>query len=1124
MIHDEATRRQIAAADPRVSTWLSANAGSGKTRVLTDRVARLLYLGVSPQNVLCLTYTKAAAAEMQNRLFKRLGGWAMLGDEDLRTALRELGIEETIAAHDLARARTLFASAIETPGGLKIQTIHSFCASVLRRFPLESGVSPAFRELDDRAAAELRTQVLDALAEDAPEVVTPFLAQLGGIDLDPILRDIAGQAEAFATPRDEADFRAHFDVPDGVTLDGLLADLLGPDGTEIIRDLIPVLRGGGPTDNKNADTLSQVSLTDPGPADLALLEKVFLTGATAKVPFGAKIGTIPTKALQKANLELTDALNGLMAQVEAAREPRLGLLAARRSAALHRFARAFNAAYAEAKMARGVLDFDDLITRARDLLANPAVADWVLFRLDGGMNHLLVDEAQDTSPRQWDLVRHLTRELLSGTGARADEGRTIFVVGDVKQSIYSFQGADPDAFQDMRALFDAGLVESDAPLVTSTLEHSFRSAPAVLRVVDEVFVRDRAEALGGPVRHLAFKTDMPGRVDLWPLIEPAAAEKEDDPGLLDPVDEVSEDHHLVQMARRVAQQIRRMIDHETLPEEIGHSGTYNHRPITPGDFLILVQRRDAVLFPELIRACKAEGLDIAGADVLRVGAELAVKDIAAVLRFLALPEDDLSLAAALRSPLFGWSEQQLYTLAHHRPKGAFLWQALRNSEGHPQTVAILNDLRRQADFLRPYDLIARLLTRHAGRQNLLARLGSEAEDGIDALLAQALAYESDGVPSLTGFLAWMDTDDLTIKRQVDSAGDQIRVMTVHGAKGLEAPIVILPDAAERPERLRGEILAGAPPVWKTPAAEMPDAMIARADAIKAAEARENLRLLYVAMTRAEKWLIVGSAGKPGTDMRGWYDLVSDGMTQAGAGTEAAGDLAVQRVESGAWQPGDLIRPDRPTPAQEAGPTLIPLPDPPVQRTLSPSDLKGAKVLPGDPADLDLDVALMRGTLMHLLLEHLPAQPPPARADIGARLLATFPGADEVPTEDLVADALAILDTPDLGWIFDDTLAEVDVTAALPDLGGARIHGSIDRLIVTEKTVTAVDFKTNRLIPDTPQAIPEGLLRQMGAYAQALDLIFPDRRVETAILWTAKAQLMPVPAELARAALVRAGAS
>ena len=1118
MIRDDATRNQVAAADPTLSTWLSANAGSGKTRVLTDRVARLLLEGVSPQNVLCLTYTKAAAAEMQNRLFKRLGAWAMQDDGSLRQELAELGVEGVIAPEKLSAARRLFARAIETPGGLKIQTIHSFCAGILRRFPLEAGVSPNFREIEDRTAALMRAEVLDRIAAGSQAgLLADVLRYFGGGELDKLVREVAGRSNDFARPVDMAALREMLDIPSGRTMDALLSEVFDIDTTEIIRDLIRACRTGGSNDNKAADKLIGVNLTAPGAGDLAILENVLLFGESSKVnePFSPKYDSFPTKAVRTAHPDLTDALAGLMETVAALRGERLALMAFDRSVALHRFAHVFVRDYDAKKTALGVLDFDDLIGKARQLLTDKSVAAWVLFRLDGGIDHLLVDEAQDTSPAQWAVVQHLTREFVSGEGAR-DTRRTVFVVGDKKQSIYSFQGADPAEFDRMRDYFDNALRQIEDPLQTRTLAHSFRSSVAVLRVVDNTFVRERAEGLGDVSQHIAFNADMPGRVDLWPVISPEKATDDPEDDWLKPVDEVSADHHLVQMADRVAHQIKRMIREETLPVKVGDS--YGRRPVRAGDVLILVQSRQNLLFPELIRACKQAGLPIAGADVLRVGGELAVKDIAALLRFLALPEDDLSLAAALRSPLFGWSEQQLFTLAHRRPEKSYLWEALRRQADADRTTDILYDMLEQADFLRPYDLIARLLVRHGGRQALVARLGAEAEDGIDALLAQALAYEADNTPSLTGFLTWMDTDDLTVKRQIDAQGDQIRVMTVHGAKGLEAPIVILPDTAERKNEVKSQILTGNAPLWKTLKADMPPAMAVHHDSIAAAQARERLRLLYVAMTRAESWLIVGAAGETGKTGTAWHDLVAEGVSQSAGAEALAGDLVVQRVEHGNWHGGALQPPPLRTLAIGPAETLAPLPEAVRTVTVQPSNLGGDKTIAGEGEDGDA-ASLMRGSLIHLLLEHLPALPPADRRRVGARLVAATPDAETVPTDDLIDAVLSLIDAPHLATLYaPDTLAEVGITANLPELG--RMHGTIDRLIVTPDTVTAVDFKTNRNTPDSVEDVPDGLLRQMGAYAAALEQIYPGRRIETAILWTRRAILMNLPPALTAAALAR----
>ncbi|MCE8539029.1 double-strand break repair helicase AddA [Ruegeria pomeroyi] len=1108
-----ATERQVQAARPDASTWLAANAGSGKTKVLTDRVARLLLSDVQPQHILCLTYTKAAASEMQNRLFKRLGEWAMLADAPLRAQLSDLGVPGAIDDARLAHARTLFARAIETPGGLKIQTIHSFCATLLRRFPLEAGVSPQFSEMEDRAAALLREEIVEDMAAGPQAALISNLARhITDTDFASLTAAICQRRAAFAQPLDWAGLLTLFDLPEEFDTQRLLTSVFLGGEVALIRSLLPALMGSGANDQKAAARLA--AFTRPTLDGLIVLEQVLLTGASAKSPFSAKIDGFPSKGLRQGVLAgQMPQLEALMLRVEAARDQRLALAAAEKSLALHRFAAAFLPEYSRRKQLRGWLDFDDLILKARQLLTDPGVAAWVLYRLDGGIDHILVDEAQDTSPEQWDVIEKLAQEFTSGEGARSGVERTIFVVGDKKQSIYSFQGADPDAFDRMQAEFGRKLHDSGSNLEDLTLEFSFRSSSAILGLVDLVF-RDRAQAgFHKESLHRAFKSDLPGRVDLWPLVD--KVEEEEDGDWTDPVDRPGARHHTVILAEQVAGQIREMIDRgETIPIDGETPGTFARRRVRPGDFLILVQRRSD-LFAEIIRACKAAGLPIAGADRLKVGAELAVKDLAALLSFLATPEDDLSLATVLKSPLFGWSEQQLFDLAHRR-SDRYLWAALRARRAEfPETLEILDDLRGQTDFLRPYDLIERILTRHDGRRKLLGRLGAEAEDGINALLSQALAYERSDIPSLTGFLVWMQTDDLEIKRQMTGVGDMIRVMTVHGSKGLEAPIVILPDTAQRRAPRDAEImLAEGTPLWRVPRDSSPALLSTAREAAQTREMNERLRLLYVALTRAEKWLIVAAAGDLGSDGNSWYQAVADAMAEAGA-TGVEGDIL--RLEHGDWTAPELVEETAPPHMAVTLPDWAsrPAPDPvSTVKTIAPSDLGGAKALPGD-AGQDEEAAKARGSQLHLLLEHLPGTDPAGWNDHALRLL---PDLDVLLRDDLLNEARGVLDSPALAEIFaPGTLAEVPVTAPL---GANRLHGVIDRLLIGEREIGVVDFKSNAVVPDRPEACPEGLLRQMGAYAHALEQVYPGRTIRTGILWTRTAQIMWLPHDLVAAALGR----
>jgi ATP-dependent helicase/nuclease subunit A len=1090
-----AAQLQIAAANPQENTWLTANAGSGKTRVLTDRVARLLLGGADPMGILCLTYTKAAAAEMQNRLFQTLGRWAMAPDDALRNSLESLG-ETGLTDDHLREARRLFAKAIETPGGIRIQTIHSFCAALLRRFPLEAGVGPGFAEIDDRSARLLQQEILEemALGPDAG-ALDGFLAWSSG-EVGKLLGSIIGaRADFAAAPRGD-DLRRALGVPDGLDEAGVLARVFlgGEDG--LIQALVAALAKGGPADLRIRQRLLAILPLQPDMATLAALENEFLTGAATKTPFSAKVGAVPSKAARPALGTLADQIDKLMLRVEAARADRLALALARKTEALHRFARAFLRRYQAAKDRRGWVDFDDLVVLATGLLSDPSLSAWVLFRLDGGIQHVLVDEAQDTSPAQWRLIQLLTAEFTAGIG-RHDKPRTLFVVGDKKQSIYSFQGADVTAFDAVRDRFGQAFRDAGSTLHLRPLLHSFRSSPAILRLVDLTFRGDLAGAMGGAPLHEAHFADLPGRVDFWPPeAKPEKAERGD---WFHPEDRTGAESEKTVLACQVAESIRDMIDQGV---QIRDRDTW--RPMHEGDVLILVRARQDGLFDALIRACKSAGLQIAGADRLKLTEELAVRDILALLAFLNTQDDSLSLATALRSPLFGLTEADLFRLAHGRD--GVLWERLRRDDRLAGVRAVLDDLRSQSDFLRPYELIDRILTRHDGRRLLLGRLGAEAEDGIDELLSQALAYEQIEVPSLTGFLVWLTSGEVEAKRQAEAEGHRIRVMTVHGAKGLEAPVVILPDTADRRPKDEGTILVpeGAPPIWALGSAEA-TALQQRSRQDRAArQEAESLRLLYVAATRARCWLIVAAAGK--VSDRSWYGLLR----------AAAADLPMQpldggrvRHEFGHWLPpapraavdlAPVALPDwalRPAPAPEAeAPPIL------------PSDLGGDKTLAGDaPGDPD---ALDRGTLLHRLLERLPDLPPPAREAAALAL-----GADP----DSWATVRRILDDPALAWIFaPGSLAEVGFS--LP-FRGRTILGNIDRLVVGADAVAVIDYKSNAVVPDRPDQVPEGYLRQLGAYAAAAAALFPGRRVTAHVLWTATTQLMPLDPEIVSAALDRA---
>ena len=658
----------------------------------------------------------------------------------------------------------------------------------------------------------------------------------------------------------------------------------------------------------------------------------------------------------------------------------------------------------------------------------------------------------------------------------------------------------------MRDQFSQKLREIDQPFQSTTLDHSFRSSSAILGVVDQVFAN--RNGLGSGSAHLAFKKDLPGRVDVWPVFQ--APDKTEPHHWTDPVDEVSTDHQDKQLADALAGHICDLIETETLTQ-LDDSGVAFQRKITAGDFLILVQGRQKLLFREIHQACKEARLPIAGADRLKVAAELAVRDIRSLLAFLALPEDNLSLAEALKSPLFGWSEQDLYSLAQGRDS-PLLWRSLQNREEEfPQTVQRLTELRDLADFKRPFELIEHILTTRGGRSALLGQLGPEAAEGIDALVSQSLAYERSNIPNLTGFLVWLDADDLEIKRQMDSVGDKIRVMTVHGAKGLEAPIVILPDTAPRkPPKLPEVVPHNNIAIWPPNKDLIPATLQTSLKDVQRQQEEERDRLLYVAMTRAESWLIVMGSGDITEGKGCWHNAIVDAISTLGADPlHTIAGLGL-RYEPMQWSVGPISEPKQPEIIKQSVPSwVVPFAKPP-QAPVSaraPSDLGGDKVLPGGSPQ-GAETAKRMGTAVHRLLEVLPNAPQDQWGKIAERLIEADVRAPACQ------EARAVLQRPDLAHIFaPESLAEVDVTAHLPELNEDPIQGSIDRLLVSPTRVLAVDFKTNQIVPSEAEQVPSGLLRQMGAYAAALSQIYPDHDIETAILWTKNLELMPLPKDL-----------
>ena len=1114
------------ATDPGVSAWVSANAGAGKTHVLTDRVTRLLLDGAYPARILCLTYTKAAAAEMASRLFARLGEWALLPDHSLSEKLVQIGANAP-DADALRRARRLFAQALETPGGLKIQTIHSFCQMVLSRFPLEAGVPPRFTVLDERSAAELMRAARHAVLERAgagEEPLARSVAVLAARAHDgrfgEILDLAIGQADRLRklTGKDERRFFTHMrkqlDIgigeDEGSVLTQFCAELGGQrtDCEQLARWL-----ADGSTNDRNASAwLAEFLEAGMTPDAFAHLRSIFYTK-------GNELRQNPvTKTLASKNPALAALLQDLGARVERVEQRRRAAITAELTEAVVTVALAVLQDYRRMKRERAVLDYDDLILSTIALLEKSDAALWVLYKLDGGIDHILVDEAQDTSPQQWSIVAKLAEEFFAGAGARERaRPRTLFAVGDEKQSIFSFQGADPTAFGYHLKFFKAKAAQAGLAFADLKPTVSRRSAVSVLDFVDSVFARDEARdgltSSGDSIRHDPHRKEI-GRVEVWPAVK---SEKTEERDLWKPVDEPLPQSAQMILAAKLAKRIRGWLDTgTTLPE----SGA----PIRPGDIMILVRRRNEFA-REMIRKLMEYGVPVAGADRMVLMDQIAIMDLVALGRFALLPDDDLTLAALLRSPLIDLSEDELLELAAQRE--GRLWTALRTrADERPQFArahAFLADIRRQADFVAPFEFYARALSKGL-RQKLVARLGAEAADAIDEFLSLALAYESAHPPSLEGFLDWFEKGASEVKRDMEQGAGAVRVMTVHGAKGLEANIVILPDTAQIAEQERRAgllytedcVFFGVKKELDTPAV-----LAAKAEAARR-EMREYRRLLYVATTRAREWLILtGYEMRNGTRPDSWYELISAARMPSWREEEIDGETV---LALGAPLPGRGSRPGEAESRKTALPEFLSraAPAEPETRIVRPSDaVEAYQPAPVSPIEDD-GARFKRGLLIHALLAHLPEVEEGERESRALSYLKRE-GMEQNVAKAIVAECFAVLRHPEFAPLFTpSSRAEVGVTALLPEYGNLRVSGQIDRLAITDDAVLIADFKTNRPPPKTVEETPAIYLAQMALYRAALARIYPGKRVACALIWTVGPRLMKLPAALLDAEMEKLG--
>ncbi len=1152
-IKERASRRQNEVSDPKVSAWVSAHAGSGKTHLLVNRIIRLMLAGAAPEHILCLTYTRAAAAEMKQRLFKTLSGWITLDDEALRQAIRAMTNGEIrLQGDELRRARSLFARALETPGGLKAQTIHAFCERLLQAFPVEAGVTPGFEVLDEAASAallaEARARVLSGVsAQDGAarrrmaDDLAIITAHASEPDFDELLTRVIGHRLVLR--------RLAHDPQGRASLLARLRQLLGISGEQddsaimeewfasldraFLRRAAEILQASDKATNR-----------DQGARLVRMLEAATpLEAYEAACDFFLKKDGNPKSDIKILTRLLARDNPRLARELFAAREEFVIFVEYLKSVRLYHANKALLdiglaviGEYDRAKARAGLSDYDDLIDATLRLLSDDNIsAAWVRYRLDGGLDHVLVDEAQDTAPEQWEIIAALTEEFHAGEGIGHLLERTIFAVGDYKQSIYSFQGAQPDAFFQMRDHFSRKARQAGKTMRDLQMNTSFRSVPPVLRAVDMVFGSgdlDFGDTSGGMPPHEPVRAGDGGLVELWPLEEPpqgpARKNPWQPPGKLDFIEKPR-----LRLARRIAGTIRRWLDDGEILES-------ENRPIRPDDILILLRTRSDFM-DAIIAALKQRGIKVAGADRLKVTGHIAVQDMMALGRFLLLPDDDLSLACVLKSPLCArddgepFDDDDLLALRTSSSRGDSLWRQLRDWPAASRTVQALREWRGMAGFVPPYELFANILGRHGRRAAFISRLGQEAEEPLDAFLDLARAFEREHAPSLTGFLEYLEISEPEIKRDMEEGHGEVRVMTVHGAKGLQANVVFLPDTCSVPDASKLKYILVPPmeeegeetPLWTFNKDERSLTAQRMVDRTLEKNRQEYYRLLYVAMTRARDRLYIGGVGDPDKlKPESWYARIASHLQkETFAITGPDGQVCCwrlqeqQRARTEAAKAGtEAAVPPLPAWARE-----MPRPEPGPGQWLAPSRLGREEGQENPPASAVLsplgtreEKRFRRGLMIHKLLQFLPGMAPRERRKTAIGwLTAPAQGFSLREAEKLLAEVAAILDDPRLAPLFGPgSRAEAPFAARLTDASGAEIlvSGQIDRLVVGENEIIVADYKTSRPAPAGIEDVPEEYIRQLSTYRQAMQGLWPGRPVRAVLIWTATPSWMEIPPE------------
>lgn len=1118
MLIELATKQQRNAANPSSSVWVEASAGTGKTKVLSDRVLRLLLAKVEPSKILCLTYTKAAAVEMSERISRRLSSWAIQSQDNLEDELSQLlgdDFNKQNKSELLNFARTLFATLLDTPGGMKIQTIHSFCQDILKRFPIEAGISPYFEVMDTRASKDILQNIKIELFRQADGT-----GDCEDENLNKSIQYMAKNVSEFSFPKimnmitenrskiNELIIKynndisllirtleKHLEVKSSLTQDDIKQKFMDDIDRVNFKSSLLALQQGSSTDIGKANIFAIVGEHNFCGKDYDIYKNVFLT-KDEKVR-----SSLATQKVVKQNPQILEFMQNEAQRIVDTNNKLTSLNVLQSTSSLLYIAKNIIDKYNAYKNVYSTLDYEDLIVITKNLLENRLVADWVLFKLDGGIEHILIDEAQDTSPNQWAIIKALTNEFFAGIGSYENKlERTVFVVGDRKQSIYSFQGADPKEFDRMCNYFEKQAKNFEK----IHLDVSFRSTRAIMDCVNTLF--ECVDAKKGVIpedehiNHRPFRLGDGGKVEIFPLITPDEEQKKEDYSWNIPISRIQKTSASNLLARQIANNIKNIV-------ESGDILLSKNRPVQYGDFMFLVQQRNCFV-EEFVRACKEIGVNVAGVDKLKLLEQIAVQDLISLGKFLLLPADDLSLAEVLKSPLFGLTDDDLFILCYSR-KGS-LFESLLKNEKYQKIATQLRELLNFVGFMRPFELFSYVLIKLNGRKNFISRMGNEVEDVLDEFINLTIVFEQTNTPSLQKFINWIVKDEVIIQKEMEQGDNNtVKIMTVHGSKGLQAPIVILADTTKiKNKAQKSELL------WDDDAVYFPISSANYNNLCKSikqksldADADEYRRLLYVALTRAEDRLyIAGYTKDKEANDESWYKLLQNNLTSNVDYPINERCMVYDIAQENTFEHKNKII-SKNVSSVDYSYLLSEAPSQsPLAKPYTPSKDENDEIeISSSPLE-DNGKFYKRGTAIHKLLQYITEVDTKNRQTIATTFLQKqLPDFSYKEINKIVLEVLKLCDT--YSEIFtENSMAEVPI---IGEVDGKIISAKIDRIVIYDNRVIIVDYKTNRPSAKTIDDVPIQYINQIKHYKILLEKIYPNKTIETYLLWTNTCNMMKI---------------